>query len=286
MTEITDKDGGRVARLGLGEYGVWRGGTTKPGEAVEIERLGYGTLWLGSSPTADLAEAERLLDATETLVIATGIVNIWNSPAEEVARSYQRIVARHPDRFLLGIGAGHPEATSEFTKPYEALSEYLDVLDEGGVPKERRVLAALGPRVLRLAAERTAGAHPYLVTPEHTREARGIIGPEALLAPEQKAVLDTDPGRARAAGRSTLRMYLGLTNYVSNLRRLGFSEQDVAGDGSDRLFDAVILHGADGQIAAGLRAHREAGADHVALQVIGADDPLPGYRALAAALGL
>jgi probable F420-dependent oxidoreductase len=286
MTEITDKDGGRVARLGLGDYGVWRGGTTRPGEAVEIERLGYGTLWLGSSPTADLADAERLLDATETLVIATGIVNIWSSPAEEVARSYQRIVARHPDRFLLGIGAGHPEATSEFTKPYEALSEYLDVLDEGGVPKERRVLAALGPRVLRLAAERTAGAHPYLVTPEHTREARAIIGPEALLAPEQKAVLDTDPGRARAAGRSTLRMYLGLSNYVANLRRLGFTEQDVSGDGSDRLFDAVILHGADGQIAAGLRAHREAGADHVALQVIGADDPLPGYRALAAALGL
>ena len=285
MTETTEKDSGGSARLGLGEYGVWRGGTTKPGEAVEIERLGYGTLWLGSSPTADLADAERLLDATKTLVIATGIVNIWNSPAEEVARSYQRIVARHPDRFLLGIGAGHPEATAKFTKPYEALSEYLDVLDKGGVPKERRVLAALGPRVLRLAAERTAGAHPYLVTPEHTREARGIIGSEALLAPEQKAILDTDPARARAAGRSVLRMYLGLSNYVSNLRRLGFSEQDVAGDGSDRLFDAVILHGGDEQIAAGLRAHREAGADHVALQVIGADDPLPGYRALAVALG-
>ena len=160
------------------------------------------------------------------------------------------------------------------------------MLDEGGVPKERRVLAALGPRVLRLAAERTAGAHPYLVTPAHTREARGIIGPQALLAPEQKAVLDTDPDRARAAGRSTLRMYLGLTNYVSNLRRLGFSEQDVAGDGSDRLFDAVILHGDNERIAAGLRAHLDAGADHVPLQVVGTDDPLPGYRAMAATLGL
>ena len=285
MTQIAKKNGG-AGRLALGEYGVWRGGRTESAEAAEIERLGYGALWLGSSPSADLADSERLLDATETLVIATGIVNIWKSPAAEVARSYQRIVARHPDRFLLGIGAGHPEASSAFDKPYEALSEYLDVLDEGGVPKERRVLAALGPRVLRLAAERTAGAHPYLVTPAHTREARGIIGPQALLAPEQKAVLDTDADRARAAGRSTLRMYLGLTNYVSNLRRLGFSEQDVAGDGSDRLFDAVILHGDDERIAAGLRAHLDAGADHVPLQVVGTDDPLPGYRAMAAALGL
>jgi probable F420-dependent oxidoreductase len=286
MTQITKQNGGAGTGLALGQYGVWRGGRTESAEAAEIERLGYGTLWLGSSPSADLADSERLLDATETLVIATGIVNIWNSPADEVARSYQRIAARHPDRFLLGIGAGHPEATSAFDKPYEALSEYLDVLDEGGVQKERRVLAALGPRVLRLAAERTAGAHPYLVTPAHTREARGIIGPQALLAPEVKAVLDTDPDRARAAGRSTLRMYLGLTNYVSNLRRLGFSEQDVAGDGSDRLFDAVILHGDNERIAAGLRAHLDAGADHVAFQVVGTDDPLPGYRAMAATLGL
>jgi probable F420-dependent oxidoreductase len=285
MTKIADKTSA-ASRLALGAYGVWRGGKTEPGEAAEIEGLGYGTLWLGGSPAADLADAEQLLDATETLIIATGIVNIWSSPAEEVARSYQRIVARHPDRFVLGIGAGHPEATSEFTKPYEALSDYLDVLDDGGVPKERRVLAALGPRVLRLAAERTAGAHPYLVTPEHTREARRIVGPDTLLAPEHKVVLDTDPDRARAAGRPTLRFYLGLTNYVSNLRRLGFSEQDVAGDGSDRLFDAVILHGGSEQIAAGLRAHREAGADHVALQVLGADDPLPGYRQMAAVLGL
>jgi probable F420-dependent oxidoreductase len=275
-----------VKRIELGSYGVWRGGATEPELAVELERLGYGTLWVGSSPAADLAEVERLLDATERLVVATGIVNIWASPADEVARSYQRIAARHAGRFLLGIGAGHPEATSEFTRPYEALGAYLDVLDKGGVPKERRVLAALGPRVLRLAAERTAGAHPYLVTPEHTRQAREALGDGVLLAPEQKVILSADAARARAAGTPTLRFYLGLRNYVSNLRRLGFTEQDVQGDGSDRLFDAVIRHGSDESVAAGLRAHLDAGADHVAVQLLGADDELAGYRELAGALGL
>lgn len=272
--------------IALGAIGVWRGGKTESAEAVEIERLGYGTLWLGSSPSADLADAERLLDATETLVIATGIVNIWSAPAVEVAHSYQRIAAKHADRFVLGIGAGHPEASAQFARPYEALATYLDLLDAGGVPQDRRVLAALGPRVLKLAAERTAGAHPYLVPPRHTREARELLGPGPLLAPEQKVVLETDPAKARAAGTPTLRFYLGLSNYVSNLRRLGFDDADVAGDGSDRLFDEVILHGTADRLAAGLRAHLEAGANHVALQVIGADDALPGYRALAAALAL
>jgi probable F420-dependent oxidoreductase len=277
MTGIND-------RIALGAIGVWRGGATESGTALELERLGYGTLWLGGSPSADLADAERLLDATSTLVVATGIVNIWSSPADEVARSYQRIAAKHPNRFLLGIGAGHPEATSEFTKPYDALNAYLDVLDAGGVPEQRRVLAALGPRVLRLSAERTAGAHPYLVTPQHTREARELLGDGPLLAPEQKAVLNTDPAAARAIGTPTLRMYLGLRNYVSNLRRLGFGADEVVGDGSDRLFDQVILHGPDDEVGAGVRAHLSAGADHVAVQVIGGDDPLPAYRTLASVL--
>ncbi|MBR7834875.1 LLM class F420-dependent oxidoreductase [Actinospica durhamensis] len=275
-----------VNRIALGPVGVWRGGRTTPELAVELERLGYSALWVGSSPSAELADVEALLDATETLVVATGIVNIWKSPAAEVARSYHRIAARHPDRFLLGIGAGHREATAEFARPYEALTAYLDVLDEAGVPKQRLVLAALGPRVLRLAAERTAGAHPYLVTPEHTRQARQILGPEALLAPEHKLILDTDPASARAAGTSTLRMYLGLNNYVSNLRRLGFTEDEVRGDGSDRLFDAVIANGDADHLAAAVRAHLEAGADHVPLQVIGTDDALPAYRELASALKL
>lgn len=275
-----------VNRIPLGEFGVWRGGVDDPAFAADVERLGYGTLWIGSSPSADLADAERLLDATTRLVIATGIVNIWSAPADEVARSYRRIAARHPDRFVLGIGAGHPEATAAFTKPYDALNAYLDVLDAGGVPRERRVLAALGPRVLRLAAERSAGAHPYLTTPRHTREARALLGDGVLLAPEQKIVLDTDPAAARTAARPTVRFYLGLSNYTANLRRIGFEDADLDGDGSDRLVDALALHGSAAQIAEGLRAHREAGADHVAIQVLGAEDQVPALAALAAQLGL
>lgn len=273
-------------RIPLGAFGVWRGGVSESAFAVALEQLGYGTLWLGSSPSADLADAERLLDATSSLVIATGIVNIWNSPADEVARSYQRIAARHPDRFLLGVGAGHPEATAEFTKPYDALSAYLDVLDEGGVPKERRVLAALGPRVLRLAADRTAGAHPYLTTPLHTREARELLGPGPLLAPEQKVVLNQDTAEARSVGRATLSYYLRLRNYTNSLRRIGFEDADLAGEGSDRLVDELAVHGSDAVVAAGVRAHLEAGADHVAIQVLGEDDQVPALRALAAQLKL
>ncbi|WP_089100282.1 LLM class F420-dependent oxidoreductase [Streptomyces hyaluromycini] len=281
MDEISSK-------IDLGAIGVWRHDKTEPGLAAELERLGYGTLWLGNVTDPDLAVVEQLLDATGTLVVATGIVNIWSSPADRIARSYRRIAERHADRFLLGVGAGHPEATKEFVRPYEALNDYLDVLDAGGVPVARRALAALGPRVLRLAGDRTAAAHPYLVTPEHTRRARDLLGTGPLLAPEQKVVLETDPARARAIGDATLGRYLGLTNYVGNLRRLGFDDTDFADGGSDRLFDALILHGDTARVAKGLRAHLDAGADHVALQVLHPDgtDPLPAYRALAGALGL
>ncbi|MER7184471.1 LLM class F420-dependent oxidoreductase [Streptomyces hyaluromycini] len=281
MDEISSK-------IDLGAIGVWRHDRTEPGLAAELERLGYGTLWLGNVTDPDLAVVEQLLDATGTLVVATGIVNIWSSPADRIARSYRRIAERHADRFLLGIGAGHPEATKEFVRPYEALNDYLDALDAGGVPVARRALAALGPRVLRLAGDRTAAAHPYLVTPEHTRRARDLLGTGPLLAPEQKVVLETDPARARAIGDATLGLYLGLTNYVGNLRRLGFDDTDFADGGSDRLFDALILHGDPARVAKGLRAHLDAGADHVALQVLHPDgtDPLPAYRALAGALGL
>ncbi|MEV5841084.1 LLM class F420-dependent oxidoreductase [Streptomyces sp. NPDC051985] len=281
MTETTGK-------IDLGAVGVWRHDRTEPELAVALEDLGYGTLWLGNASVADLAGIERLLDATERLVLATGIVNIWANPAEEVVHAYRRIAERHPDRFLLGIGAGHREMTQEFVRPYQALNDYLDALDAGGVPVARRALAALGPRVLRLAAERTAAAHPYLVTPEHTRQAREILGPGTLLAPEQKVVLETDRARARATGDLTLGRYLGLSNYVGNLRRLGFDDTDFANGGSDRLFDALILNGGPAEVAAGLRAHLDAGADHVTLQLLtdGDTDPLPGYRVLAEELGI
>jgi probable F420-dependent oxidoreductase len=146
--------------------------------------------------------------------------------------------------------------------------DYLDVLDAEGVPAERRVLAALGPRVLRLAAERTAGAHPYLVTPEHSRQARVILGTGKLLAPEQRVVLEADPTRARAIGRPSVRPYLRLTNYTANLQRLGFTPEDVADDGTDRLIDALVVSGDDKRIRQRFEEHHEAGADHVAVQLI------------------
>lgn len=275
-----------MTRFDLGKYGVWRfhKGFT-PDSAAEIERLGYGTLWLGGSPGNDLESVEPLLEATTTLKVATGIVNIWSTSAAAIAESTHRIDAKYPGRFLLGVGVGHPEATAEYRSPYEALVEYLDELDEHGVPAERRVLAALGPKVLKLSKDRGAGAHPYLTTPEHTRQARELLGAEALLAPEQKVVLDEDVDRARATGRETVEMYLGLRNYVSNLKRLRYTDDDVAGTGSDRLLDDLAVHGNAAEVAARLKAHVDAGADHVAIQVLPpSGSPIPTLTALAAEL--
>ncbi len=276
-----------VMSIELGTVGIWRhpSGLT-PDLVNEIEALGYGAIWLGGSPSGDLGVVDDLLDATDHIAIATGIVNVWKDDAATVGASYHRITARHPDRFLLGLGIGHPEATQEYQRPYAKLISYLDELDELKVPVEGRVLAALGPKVLRLSAERAGGAHPYLVTPEHTRRAREILGAGPLLAPEQKVVLETDPERARAIARPRVQKpYLGLKNYVSNLRRLGWTEDDLADGGSDALIDALAVHGDAGVIARGVTAHLDAGANHVAVQVLN-DDPRPALRALAGQLGL
>ncbi|WP_188986882.1 LLM class F420-dependent oxidoreductase [Saccharopolyspora thermophila] len=268
----------------LGKIGIWRPAwELGPDLAGEAESLGYGTIWVGGSPPADLAIAEQLLDATDRISIATGIVNIWNSPARAVAESYHRITAKHPDRFLLGIGVGHREVTDSYARPYQALVDYLDELDASGVPSSGRVLAALGPKVLRLAGERAAGAHPYLTTPAHTKRAREVLGEGPLLAPEQKVVLDTDPERARATGRGTVEMYLRLNNYTRNLRRTGFTEDDLAVPGSDRLIDSLALHGSPEQVARGVEAHLQAGANHVAVQFLG-DDVSTSLARLAEAL--
>jgi probable F420-dependent oxidoreductase len=221
------------------------------------------------------------LARTSSLQLATGIVNIWSAPAPAVAESFARIEAAHPGRFLLGIGAGHREHTAEYVKPYDALVGYLDTLDAALVPTSRRVLAALGPRVLRLAAERAAGAHPYLTTPEHTAKAREQLGGSVFLAPEHKVVLSTDAAEARAIGRRTADRYLGLSNYVNNWLRLGFTQDDVRRPGSDKLIDAVVAHGTPEAIAQRLGEHCEAGADHVAIQVLGAAND----EALLSALG-
>jgi probable F420-dependent oxidoreductase len=274
----------------LGRFGIWRGAwQTTPELAANLERLGYGTLWLGGSPDGDLAVAEGLLEATSTLMVGTSIVNIWKDDAAPVARAFARVQSRYPGRFALGIGAGHPEATQEYTSPYQNLARYLDALRADGVPEDRIVLAALGPKVLKLAGERAGGAIPYLVPPEHTRLAREILGPQPLLAPEHKAVINTDAAAARRLGRRRVRNpYLGLVNYTSNLRRLGYTDADLAGDGSDRLIDALVAHGSASQVAARLREHLDAGADHVCVQLLteADSDPLPGYADLARALGL
>jgi probable F420-dependent oxidoreductase len=273
----------------LGRFGIWRGaGLVTPELAVGIERLGFGALWLGTSPSGDLLHAEELLNATSTLTVGTSIVNMWRDEAPAVATSFARVEGRHPGRFLLGVGAGHRETSQRYAKPYETLARYVDVLRDAGVPRDGLALAALGPKVLRLAADRTAGALPYLVTPEHTRQARAILGPEPLLAPEQKVVVDTDPQRARAIGRARVRPYLGLANYTGNLRRLGWAEADLADGGSDALIDALAVHGSAAEVATQVTRHLAAGADHVCLQLLTPEgaDPLDGYRDLARALGL
>ena len=271
----------RCMGIELGKIGIWRGYPQVDADfAAEAEKLGYGAIWLGGSPGGDLERIDPLLEATNSLVVATGIVNIWQDEPADIAKAYERIATKYPDRFLLGVGAGHREATKEYKKPYAALVEYLDGLDAAGVPVEGRALAALGPKVVKLSGERTAGAHPYLVTPQHTREAREILGEGPLLAPEHKVVLETDPAKAREIARRTVKFYLGLSNYTANLRKLGFTDEDLAGDGSDALVDALVLHGDAETIARGVTAHLEAGADHVNIQVLN-DDPWPAYRALA-----
>ncbi|MEV7969147.1 LLM class F420-dependent oxidoreductase [Sphaerisporangium sp. NPDC088356] len=276
-----------MTRPTVGQIGVWQARPPfTPKLALSLEQLGYGTLWVGGSPDGDLRLVEELLAATTTLTVATGIVNIWKDDPRTVGASFNRIEAAHPGRFLLGIGAGHPEATSEFTKPYAALESYLDGLDAAGVPVESRVLAALGPKVLRLSAERSAGAHPYLTTPEHTRQAREILGAGALLAPEQKVILSQDVDHARSLARQAVRMYLGLSNYTSNWRRLGFGDDDLAGEGSDRLIDALVVYGDPATVKRRIDEHLAAGADHVNIQLLTDPDtdPLDDYRKLAEAL--
>lgn len=270
----------------LGKFGVWTTTPVTPEVAVEIERLGYGAVWVSSAAPDDLSWADPILERTSSLRAATGIINIWTSPADRVAEAFHRLEHRYPGRFVLGIGAGHREAITQWEKPFDALNAYLDDLDRYGVPAHRRILAALGDGILKLSARRGAGAHPYLTTPEHTARARGLMGPAAFLAPEQKIVLSDDAEESRASGRAALDLYLGLANYRNSWKRIGFHDDDVAKPGSDALIDAVIAYGTVDQIAQRLLQHSAAGADHVAVQVIGTGDPLPALSALAPTLGV
>ncbi|MFE5216763.1 MULTISPECIES: LLM class F420-dependent oxidoreductase [unclassified Streptomyces] len=259
----------------IGRYGVWSVGLraedpSRHGElaeaAAELQELGYGAAWLGGSSAA--RHAVPLLRATSTLVVGTSIQSIWQYEAGESAAAFAEVEAAHPGRFLLGLGVSHAKFADQYRRPYSALVAYLDALDEAGVPAERRVLAALGPKTLELSRDRAAGAVPYLVTAEHTAQARGILGEDALLAPELMVVLETDPARARALAREALSTYLALPNYTGNFLRLGFTEEDIAGGGSDRLVDAVFAWGDENRVRDRIDTFRSAGADHLALQVI------------------
>ncbi|MGI8677632.1 MAG: TIGR03620 family F420-dependent LLM class oxidoreductase [Jatrophihabitans sp.] len=279
--------------MDIGTIGIWTPAAfmTGPGginTAAELDKLGYGALWLGSA-RGDLQLAEDLLRATSAIIIATGIINIWTEPADIVAESYHRLISEHPGRFLLGIGTGHREHNGDVAvRPLQGLESYLDALDTAvrPVPPDHRILAALGPKVLELAAQRSAGAHPYLTTVEHTRQARDILGAAAVLAPELMVVLERDPETARSLARRRLTDYLQMRNYVQNLRRLGFGDDDLADGGSDRLVDALVAWGDEARIASRAQEHLNAGANHVCLQVLtpkGAD-VLETYRRLAATI--
>ena len=270
--------------IDLGRYGIWkRAVDVTPDLASDVEALGYGSLWIGVSPPGDLRGVEEAIAATDTIGVATGIVNMWREDPDTVAASYHRIEGSYPGRLLLGVGIGHPESTAEYRAPYDTMVSYLDALAAADVPADRTMLAALGPRALRLAAERSVGSHPYFTTPRHTRFAREIVGPDVLLAPEQTVVIDHDRARAREVARPFAARYLSLVNYRNSLLREGWSEEDLDGGGSDTFVDAVVLTGDPAVVAAGIRAHIDSGADNVSIQVLG-DDPAAGYRALAAEL--
>jgi len=266
----------------LGQIGIWRRRQVGLDDLEEIEALGYGTLWVGNSPS--LAQARPFLERSSTLVVATGILNIWGHEPADVAAGHAELRRTFPGRFLLGVGVGHPEATSDYRRPLAAMRTFLDGLDAAAEPvaREERVVAALGPKMLQLARERSLGAHPYFTPLEHTRIARDTIGPEPLLAVEVAVVVEPDDEAAREHARAYAATYLAASNYTRNLERLGFTERDLADGGSDRLIDAVIPHGQAGAVAEAVRAHLDAGADHVCVQPLGHGAmPVDDYRALA-----
>lgn len=253
----------------LGAYLITAEAATE--DAVALEEAGYGAIWLAASPTADLLPAERLLDATNRIVVGTSVINVWQENAEEVADSYHRIAGKHPGRLLISIGAGHREVNAGYASPVAKIASYLDALTAAGVPADRVLLAALGPKMLRLAGDRAAGTITLQVTPEHTRLARQALGPGKLVVPGHGVVLDTDAERAREAGRAVVRPILGIANYANNLRRIGYTDEDLTDPYSDRLIDALVLHGDATAIAAGIDAELAAGANHVGVYAAGED---------------
>jgi probable F420-dependent oxidoreductase len=284
-----------LSGVGIWNYGLRYGDKAESADAAsELEEVGYTALWIpdvGGTPV--LESVDHLLSATDDIVVATGILNLWMNDPADVAASYASLTATHGDRFLMGIGVSHAPLIDStepgrYRRPLAATASFLDALDsaEHPVPADARVLAALGPKMLELAANRSRGAHPYLVTPEHTHRAREVLGDGPLLLPEQTAILTDDAAEARAVGTSWLRRYLAMPNYANNMRRLGFSPDDVA-TVSDRLLDAIIVWGDEAAVIGRVNDHLAAGADHVCIQLLTVDSkeyPRQEWRRIADAL--
>jgi len=290
--------------MDLGRVGIWHFLDLSPAPvaqeaAREVERLGFKTLWIPEALGREaFTHAGLLLAGTERLTVATGIANVWARDAMAMAAAQKTLAEAYPGRFLLGMGVSHAPLVGgmrghAYEKPLSFLRSYLDTMDTApymaAQPSEPppRVLASLHPKSLELARERAWGSHPYFVPPEHTAKARAILGPGKLLAPEQMVCFETDPSAARAVARQAMQTYLGLPNYVRNLRALGFTGDDVANGGSDRLVDAIVAWGGIDAVAARVKAHHDAGADHVCLQVLRANPvelPREEWREIAAAL--
>ncbi len=290
--------------MDIGRVGIWtfaldlQPAAQAQETAAQIEALGYGAIWIPEAMGREaLTSAGLLLAGTRRIVIATGIANIWGRDAMAMAAGQKTLAEAYPDRFLLGIGVSHAPLVGmrghDYQRPLSAMRTYLDAMAAvpfAAVPpsiEPKTVIGALAPKMLKLAAERTAGAHPYFVPPEHTAQARAILGKGPLLCPEQAVVLETDAATARAIGRQHMVMYLGLPNYVNNLKRLGFTDADIANGGSDRLVDAIVAWGDEAAIARRVKAHHDAGADHVCIQVLDANPsalPMREWRALAPVL--
>jgi probable F420-dependent oxidoreductase len=276
----------------LGRIGVWWSGSWQAAAdpsldiARELEALGYGAIWsTGGFKPGLSSRFERLLASTKHMIIASGIVNIWLTPTEEITTAVADLDVQYPGRFLLGLGASHAAVVEHYHRPFSRMVEYLDAMDavEPSVLTERRVLAALGPRMLRLAAERSAGAHPYFVPVEHTARARQFLGSHPLLAPEVTVILERNPTKARDLARTFTAGYLTLPNYRNNLRSLGFGDDDLAAGGSDRLVDAVVAWGDVETVVSRIHQHHDAGADHVCVQIVSPTEgfPIDEYRVVA-----
>jgi probable F420-dependent oxidoreductase len=263
-----------MAKSALGRIGIWaaslRYSPGAPEAAQELEKLGFKSVWMpGGADDGVLAAAEKLLEVTASLIVASGILNIWKHEPADVVSWWRGLPAAAQARFMLGLGVSHSMLIGEaYQKPLTKMRGYLDGLDQAGMPRGQMCLAALGPKMLQLAQARTAGAHPYLVTPRHSAFARKTMGPDALLAPEQGVVLETDPGKARQLARGVVKFYAALPNYSNNWRREGYTDTDIE-TLSDHLIDGLIAWGDLEAIGARVQEHLQAGADHVCLQVIG-----------------